>query len=84
MDADVVGVALLAAEARRRGGIMIREKGFVGLKGDGASPLLKSRVKLMEKDIHAIVRTMYRAKARVKAQYKSRSPARSPSAIVKR
>lgn len=72
MDADVVGVALLAAEARRRGGIMIRERGFVGLKGKRASPLLKDRVRLLEKDVNAIVKTMVRAKARAKAHIRMR------------
>ncbi|CAN8063695.1 unnamed protein product [Agarophyton chilense] len=68
MDADVVGVALLAAEARRRGGIMVRERGFVGAKGKLASALLLDRVRLLEKDVNAIVKTMVRAKQRARAQ----------------
>lgn len=72
MNAEIVGVALLAAEARRRGGIMVRERLFVGRKGEGASPLLRSRVRLLEKDVDAIVRTMVKAKAKVKAKLKGR------------
>lgn len=72
MNAEIVGVALLAAEARRRGGIMVRERLFVGRKGDGASPLLRSRVRLLEKDVDAIVRTMVKAKAKVKAKLRGR------------
>lgn len=72
MNAEIVGVALLAAEARRRGGIVARERMFVGRKGDGASPLLRSRVKMLEKDVSGIVRTMVKAKARVKAKLRGR------------
>ena len=72
MDADVVGVALLAAEARRRGGIMIRERGYVGLKGDTASPLLKNRVRSLEKDVQGLVRTMVRAKQRARMHIRRR------------
>lgn len=75
MNAEIVGVALLAAEARRRGGIMARERLFVGRKGHNASPLLKSRVRLLEKDVDAIVKTMVKAKARVKAKLKGRPAA---------
>lgn len=71
IDADVVGVAFLAAEARRRGGMMIRERGFFGRKGRGASPLLRSRVNLLEKDVKGLVRSMVRAKAKVKAQLRT-------------
>lgn len=72
VNAEMVGVALLAAEARRRGGIMVRERLFVGRKGDGASPLLRSRVRLLEKDVDAIVRTMVKAKAKVRARLRMR------------
>lgn len=80
MNAEIVAVALLAAEARRRGGIMARERHFVGRKGDDASPLLRSRVRLLEKDLDTIVRTMVKAKARVKAKLRARPVA---SAIAK-
>lgn len=67
IDADLVAIALLSAEARRRSGLMMRERGFIWLHGGRASPLLLSRVRLLEKDVRGIVRTIAKTRARVSA-----------------
>lgn len=58
-DVDVVGVALLAAEARRRRFIVVREKAFFLHR---ASPLLRNRVHTLEKELRTIVRSVEKCK----------------------
>lgn len=72
LNADVVGVALLAAEAKRRGGLMMRERRYVGAQGRRATSLSRQRVDLLEQDVRALLRTVAKAKARVKHQLKQR------------
>lgn len=67
LPADMVGVALLAAEAKRRGGLMARERRTACSLGAHASPLLRRRVRCLEHDVHNLLRTVARAKARVRA-----------------
>lgn len=64
---DVIGVALLAAEAKRRGGLMLRERRFVGSAGQAASRAQRARVSCLERDVRDLMRTVARAKARVKS-----------------
>lgn len=77
LNADVVGVALLAAEAKRRGGLMLRERKYVAFQGESASPLSKRRVYSLEKDVKALMKTVTKAKARVNAQLRSANSSHS-------
>lgn len=57
-DANLVAAWLLACEARRRRGIVARERAALG--GRPASPLLHRRVRALEKELSTIVRSVER------------------------
>lgn len=69
MAEDLLALALLSAEVRRRGGLMLRERGFAihlqQIYSRPPTPLLVSRLRSLEKDLRGLERIIAKTRARV-------------------
>lgn len=69
MAEDLLALALLSAEVRRRGVLMLRERGFAihlqQIYSRPPTPLLVSRLRSLEKDLRGLERIIAKTRARV-------------------